>query len=91
MHSILSKYPLFGAPDSIPESGSHFAERLGPNSVMEGALLVEAGKKVALSRIEFADRQTNGVVLAVRLWVYKGNVLIHLLPPLLVMQLSPPV
>ena len=42
------------------------AERLGPTSVMEGALVVEAGEKVVMRRIELADRRTNGVVLAVR-------------------------
>ena len=35
--------------------------------MMEGVLLAEAGEKVAMQRIEFADRQTNGIVLAVRL------------------------
>jgi len=54
------------------------AERLGPTSVMEGALLVEVGEKVAMSRIEFADRQTNGIVLAVRCWVHKGTGITYL-------------
>ena len=43
---------------------------------MEGALLVEVGEEVAMSRIEFADRQTKGIVLAVRLWVHNCNVII---------------
>ena len=51
---------------STESSDFTIPERLGPTSVMEGALLVEAGDKVAMSRIEFADRQTNGIVLAVR-------------------------
>ncbi len=50
----------------VLSSGCLVAERLGPTSVMEGALLVEVGEKVVMRRIELADRQTNGVVLAVR-------------------------
>ena len=37
---------------------------------------MEVGEKVAMSRIEFADRQTNGIVLAVRRWGHKGTVII---------------
>ena len=41
-------------------------ERLGATSVMEGAIVMEAGEKVVMRRIEAADRETDGIILAVR-------------------------
>ena len=45
---------------------------------------MEAGEKVAMQRIEFADRQTNGVVLAVRHSAHyaRDTGLSSILPPL---------
>jgi len=78
MHGVLTQSELRGAPVKTRSMYFPVAERLGPTSVMEGALLVDVGEKVAMSRIEFADRQTNGIVLAVRDWVQKGTVITFL-------------